>query len=157
MTGYLLSILGIVIAGVLIDIIMPNGQINTFIKSIYSIFVVVILISPLTSILKKDQNFLLNYEDFNLNIGLLNYISTKKVNETNNKIKNKLESEGFLNIDINLNYSLENDEIDYILCEVNLKNLEIMADKQHINKYEFIREIVKTYANLTDEEIIFDE
>ena len=36
MTGYILSILGIVIAGVLIDVIMPSGKINKYIKSIYS-------------------------------------------------------------------------------------------------------------------------
>ena len=40
MTSYILSILGIIVAGLLIDVIVPNGTISKYIKSIYSIFVV---------------------------------------------------------------------------------------------------------------------
>ena len=42
-------------------------------------------------------------------------------------------------------------------CTVNMQNLVITSDKQHINKYEFIIEVVREYTNLADEEIIFYE
>ena len=43
MTGYILSVLGIVIAGVFMDVILPSGTIAKYIKGIYSIFVVAVL------------------------------------------------------------------------------------------------------------------
>ena len=61
MTGYILSILGIIVIGILIDIIVPNGAINKYIKSIYSIFVVAVLINPIFGLVKKAEDFTLKY------------------------------------------------------------------------------------------------
>ena len=55
MTAYILSVLGIVIAGVIIDVIIPAGSISVYIKSIYSIFVVAVIISPVINFLSKHH------------------------------------------------------------------------------------------------------
>jgi len=157
MTGYILSILGIVIAGVFIDIIIPSGTISKYIKSIYSIFVVAVLIAPITKFLNKHHDFTLKYEEYNVNEKLLDYIYSMRATSLENNLKKTLEMEGFKNIDINLTFSIENNELKYNLCRVNLKNMVISADKLHINKYEFIKNVVKENTNLTDEEIIIDE
>ena len=157
MNSYVLSVLGIVIAGILIDIIIPSGTLNKYIKSIYSIFVVAILISPLTTLIAKGKNFSLNYTDYQADKQLVEYIHTEKIRSLEKAIVNYLKTEGFKNVDININFSIEDYNLIYNSCEVNLKNLVITADKQHINKYEFIVEAVKGYTNLTDEEIIINE
>ena len=53
--------------------------------------------------------------------------------------------------------SINKNEIVYNSCLVNLENLSIKPDKQHINKYEFITKAISTYTNLTYEEIEFYE
>ena len=157
MTGYILSILGIVVAGVFIDIIIPSGTINKYIRGIYSIFVVAVLVSPVVKLLNKSQDFSITYEEYNINENLLKYIYTMRCQSLETNLENALKEEGFANVDIILNFSIENNELKYNLCNVNLKNLVITPDKQHINKYEFIRKVVKENTNLTDEEIIIDE
>lgn len=157
MNGYVLSVLGIVIAGILIDIIIPSGTLNKYIKSIYSIFVVAVLISPLTTLIAKGKNFSLNYTDYQADKQLVEYIHTEKTKSLEKSISNYFKSEGFKNIDIKINFSIEDNNLIYNSCVVNLKNLVIDADKLHINKYEFIVETVKGYTNLTDEEIIINE
>ena len=157
MTGYILSILGIVVAGVFIDIIVPSGSINKYIRGIYSIFVVAVLVSPIMKLLNKTNDFTIKYEDYNLNTDLLSYIYTMRATSLETNMEKALTEEGFSNIDIILNFSIENDELQYNSCEINLKNLVISSDKQHINKYEFIKEVVKVNTNLTDEEIIINE
>ena len=157
MNGYILSILGIVIAGIIIDIILPTGTISKYIKSIYSIFVVAVLLMPLINFLNKNNGFKLNYTDYELQENLINFISTKRVDSLEINIEEHLLSEGFNSIDIEINFSIENNEILLNSCDVNLKNLEISADKQHINKYEFIKEVVTNFTNLNSEEIIFNE
>ena len=157
MAGYILSILGIVIAGIIIDIIVPSGNINKYIKSIYAIFVVAVILSPLINYLNKEHDLSLHYEDYQVSEQLLNYISKQKVSSLELQIENSLNEEGFSNVDIKINYSIENNELSINSCTVNLQNLVIVADKQHINKYEFIIEVVQEHTNLTEEVIMFYE
>ena len=157
MTGYILSILGIVVAGVFIDIIVPAGAINKYIRGIYSIFVVAVLVSPIMKIMSKAQDFTIKYEEYQMNESLLNYIYTMRASSLESNIEKSLTEEGFSNVDIILKFSIENDNLEYNSCLINLKNLVISSDKQHINKYEFIRNTVKESTSLADEEIIFDE
>lgn len=157
MNGYVLSVLGIVVAGIFIDIIIPSGAINKYIRSIYSIFVVAVLVSPVMNLLNKANKFSFAYEDYKLNENILSYIYKKRTETFQDDIEKQLASDGFSNVDIVLNFSIENDELLFTSCQVNLKNLVISKDKQHINKYEFIKEVVKNTTNLKDEEIIINE
>ena len=157
MTGYLLSVLGIVLASVLINIIIPTGELAKYIKSVFSIFVVFVLISPIFTFLNKEQQYMFSYNDYEINEKLINYVFSKRTDETKARIIEELTEQGFEDIDIILSYSAENNELSYNYCTVNLKNMTIRADKQHINKYEFIKNVVIEYTNLTEEEIQFYE
>jgi len=143
--------------GVIIDVIVPSGNINKYIKSIFSIFVVAVIISPVVNFLSNKNGIKLDYDNFEMDKQLIEYIFEKRAENEENEIEIYLKENGFDGIDINLNYSINNNELDYISCIINLKNLVISADKQHINKYEFIKKSVKDFANLTDEEIVIDE
>ena len=156
MTGYILSILGIIVAGVVIDIIIPSGQINKYIKAIYSIFVVAVLISPLVQFLSKTQDFKISYIEHKTDTELLKYIYTARVKSAEESIENILKNEGLSGVDIILEFSIQNEKLEYNSCKVNLKKLVISSDKQHINKYEFIKKIIKENTNLTDERIIIN-
>ena len=157
MAGYILSILGIVIAGVFIDIIIPSGTISKYIKSIYAIFVLAVIITPIIKFFNNNQGFNLQYQEYEINQNLINYIQTNKIATIENDITLELENEGLFNIDIIINYSIDNNELSINSCTINLENLVISSDNQHINKYEIIKEIVREHTNLTDEEMIFYE
>ncbi len=157
MSGYILSILGIVVAGVLIDIVIPSGTISKYIKGIYSIFVVAVVINPVVKFLNKNHDFTIKYEEYNVQDDLLKYIHTMRAQSLETNIELLLENEGISNVDINLKISSENNELHYKSCIVNLEKMEISSDKQHINKYEFIKEVIMDNTNLTEEEIIINE
>ena len=157
MSGYVLSILGIVLLGVIIDVIIPSGNISKYIKSVFSIFVVAVIISPVVNFLSNKNGIKLEYDNYEMDKQLIEYIFAKRTENEENKIEIYLKDNGFNGIDINLNYSINNNELEYISCTINLKNLVISADKQHINKYEFITKTVKDFTNLTDEEIVINE
>lgn len=157
MAGYILSILGITMAGVMLDIIIPSGNTSKYIKSLFGIFVLAVIISPVVKFLNNNHDFKLEYIDYEVNQTLLNYINNQKIIALSENIEGELENNGFNNIDIKINYSTEDNILIYNSCEINLKNLVIVEDKQHINKYEFIIEVVKTHTSLTDEVIIFHE
>ncbi len=157
MAGYILSILGIVVAGVFIDVIVPSGTINKYIKGIYSIFVVAVIISPVVQFLNKNHDFTIKYENYEVNQELLNYIHSSRTDKMEETLVKVFADSGFLNVDIKLTFSSENNEFKYNSCVISLENMVIQADKQHINKYEFIKTTIKENTNLTDEEIIIYE
>jgi len=156
MKAYILSILGIVITGIIIDIIIPSGTINKYIKSIYSIFVVVVILSPLINFF-KNINVSVGYNEFEVQENLINYIFENRVNAIEKNIETDLKNAGYEQITVELKYSTNNNEITYNSCMLNLENMLITSDKPHINKYEFIKEIVCNHTDLDGQEIIINE
>lgn len=157
MTGYILSILGIIVAGIFVDIVIPSGSINKYIKGIYSIFVIAVILSPIMKLMTKTHDFTIKYDTVQINENLLTYIYNMRAESLETNIEKSLANEGFENVDIILTFSIENYELNYNSCKINLQNLVIHKDKQHINKYDFIKNVVKQNTNLTEEEIIINE
>lgn len=155
MNGYILSILGIVILGIVIDIIVPNGSINKYIKSIYSVFVLAVILTPLLKIV-NNQDFSLNYQEYEIDQSILNYIYSTRADNAEESIISMLEDNGFNGVVINLQFSSENNEFRYNSCNINLENMVIDEDKQHINSYEFITEAVRSITGLDEEEIVYE-
>lgn len=157
MKGYVLSILGIALCGVLIDVIMPSGSTSKYIKSIFSIFVVAVILNPVIDFFAKTKNLEINYNSIEVNQKLINYITNQKVEQTKKSIILDLCNQGISNVDITLNFALENNQIVYNSCFVNIKNIVYNQADKHISKYELITDVVKQHTNLNDEVIIFDE
>ena len=157
MKAYVLSVLGIVLCGVIIDIILPSGSINKYIKSIYSVFVVAVLISPLINFFSNYKDIDFSIKEYEVNEKLMNYIYKKQAEGVELKIEQALEKGGFKGVDIIINFSIENNDITYNSCEANIKDLAISTDKQHINSYEFIREVVYKNTGLKGEVVMIYE
>ncbi len=157
MSGYILTILGIVLAGILIDIIVPTGKINKYIKSIFAIFVVAVILMPVVKFIAKSDEITINYTDYEIEQNLMDYIFSSRVTAYENEIIEVLENNGLSNIDIKINYSINSNELSLNSCEVNLKNMTSSNIEMHNNRYEFIAETIKEITNLTDEVIIFYE
>lgn len=65
MKAWILSIVGVIFAGVIIEIIIPEGKTNAFIKSIFAIVFMYIIMSPVINII-NDTNMLDFSEIFNV-------------------------------------------------------------------------------------------
>ena len=157
MKGYILSILGIVIVGILIDIIIPSGAINKYIKSVYSVFIVAVIVMPIVKFFNKNKDFVIHYQDYEISDKLLNYISNKQVQELESRIEFELDSSGFKEIDIILKFEIKDNQLFYNSCVVNLENLVIESNSQHIISYDYIKEVIIKHTNLTEEVIVINE
>ena len=54
MSGWLIGIVGVVSIGVLIEILLPEGENSKYIRGIFSIIVIFVIISPLPKLAKGD-------------------------------------------------------------------------------------------------------
>lgn len=86
MEAWILSIVGIVSIGVLLDIIIPEGEINKYIKGIFAIVTICVIVAPLPSFFNKG-----------VNIG--DYISNESDIEIDNVFVDEVNDERFRNIE----------------------------------------------------------
>lgn len=54
---WLLALMGVVLLSVLVDILLPSGQTTKFIKGIFSIIIIMVIITPLIKLKDKDFSF----------------------------------------------------------------------------------------------------
>lgn len=54
---WLLALMGVVLLSVLVDILLPSGQTTKFIKGIFSIIIIMVIITPLIRLKDKDFSF----------------------------------------------------------------------------------------------------
>ena len=57
LSAWVMSIAGIICISVLVELVIPNGQMNKYIKGIFSFIVLLVIISPIPMLLGKEFDF----------------------------------------------------------------------------------------------------
>ena len=158
MQSYLISVLCIVIISVLIEIILPSGQTAKYIKGIFSIFVVYVLINPIVVFLNKDFDIskYVNESAINVDETLLKKMYENQIETRQTDLENQLAEDGYTGVKIKLKYKIVDSEIIIEKAYVDLKNLVITENESNINKYDYIRQLVMAQYPLKAEEVVFE-
>lgn len=158
MTGYIANILGVVIMSVMIEIILPNGTMAKYIKSIFAVFVIFVLISPLAQLKDKiNLGKYLQYEDYTVDASLVSSINERKVVALQFDIENALEKGEIINADVIINFETTNNEILIQNVCVDLSKAILNKDFKHINKYAYMNDIVLRYVSVEEKDIMYYE
>lgn len=145
MTAWLLSIVGIVFLGVMVDIIAPSGKTNAFIKSIFAIFLIYVVITPIVKYIKKGEykvDFETEYSTENLS-----------VTEAEHKISDLLISNGFYGIDVEIKGYVSKDKIMAQKVVLNGAKTVLKSQDEHIDKYKLITNLVQSIVTVKKENI----
>lgn len=150
MTAWIVSIVGIVFLGVLVDVVAPNGKTNTIIKCVFGIFTLVVMISPVISLFKKDWNI-----DMDIEYSFLNQLRDEKVQDLEIEIGEYLSQN-------NIPCVVEI-EAEYVANCLNISNVKIYISAdvlnnmdEHINKYKHITSMVKKVVEVDEEIVIYE-
>ena len=154
--SWLLSIVGVVIIGALIDIILPDSSISKYIKSIYAFFIIFVIINPILNLQNISVNFDEEYK---------NYIDSEYVEVFNDQtlsfIKENIESQAYysglegVNITIVAHYSANKLIIEKVT--VFLENVVIRENFEHIDKYQLLDQIIVQNLKIDKEDICYYE
>lgn len=160
LTSWVLSVVGIVIVGVLIDLILPDGQMNKYIKGIFGIITVFVIVSPITQIL----NYEIDFDQYLYNSTATqideDYIeATKKLlkSQTETFLEKELEKGGFSNVFVNIEYNLQETSFVISSVVVDIKKMVINGNVPHINKYTEIKDIILNSVTVKEGDISFNE
>ena len=122
MSSWILSIVGIVCLGVIVDIFIPEGQTNKYIKNIFSLLIVFVIISPLPKLLNNDLSFsnIINNVNTEIDLNFISIVNNQKINSIKNLILSALKKENISvnDIDLSCNYLQEEFEIMSIFVDI---------------------------------------
>lgn len=62
MGAWIVAITGVICLGILLDIVLPSGQTTKYIRGAFSLILVLVIVSPIPSLVKKDWQ--LKFDDF---------------------------------------------------------------------------------------------
>lgn len=151
MSGWILGIIGIVFITVLVDVILPAGKTNVFIKSIFSLIFIYVVVSPILKLI-SDNDIRIN--DF-LEVKQADEMSEHLIIETEYKIQNKLHENGFHNVFVKVDgYSTKN-QLIINKINVDLSKLIIINQDEHIDKYKLITDLIISVVDINKEKIIY--
>ena len=160
MSEYLISILGIVVLGVVVDLVMPSGQMSKYIKGTFGIFTVLVIVSPLPKLLKLDFDFsslFYNQASIEIDKDFLEATNNRIVEQLCFNVEKSCENAGFLEIKCEIKSNLEDNKLVIKKVIIDLKNMVINQNKVHINKYDEIIDAVRQVVNIDKEKIEFYE
>lgn len=144
MSAWLLSIVGVVALGVLIEIIMPEGEHSKYIKGIFSLVVIFVIVSPFPKLLSGN-----GYEKFfddntqQIQIDVDSYESIKDTYRQNiiNNFDKVLEENGYSDIDYVINFDEE-----YVY---RILNVSVSYEGLNNTEIEKLQELIrKTLGNI---------
>lgn len=159
MNGYLLTLLGIILLGVLINTILPSGSTSKYISGIFAIFVMFVMISPVLTFIKNDYTIsdYFTKVDIELNDKLLYNVTDSKFNALEQQIVKELDGNGYSNVVIDIKFKLVADNVEITQVLVDLNNLVINQNSPNINRYVYIRQVIQQNLLVDKEVIMFSE
>ena len=152
MKGWILSIVGMVLIGVIFEIIVPDGKTNSFIKSIFAIFFMFVVVSPIINLVKNSDAI-----DFStiFSSASQNELTEQSLMELKFQIENHLSNNGVSGVEVEvMGYSTLDDTIIEQIY-VNLSNLVILKKDEHIDKYKLITTLIKEKVEIDEGKIVY--
>lgn len=146
MTGWIMSIVGVVVIGVLIDILTPEGESNKYVKGIYALIVVLVIASPIAKVLKADVDFSKYFDSaFETDSEFIDGVNDDRKQSDEQKITNSLNLRGYEGAQVVIFASASN------IYGIDRVNVDItLTDKTKDECEEEIKSIVKSAVGCDD-------
>lgn len=151
---WIMSIVGISALGILLDVLLPEGETNKYIKGVFAVFTVLVIISPLPSLIGNgfDFNGMFGKEaPMKADEAALTEIRRMQEEERENICKNDLETIGFKNLIVSVTMEREKNEIKKVF--VDFSNAVIAEEIAHIDIKDKVNEYFKKRWSLSAERV----
>ena len=149
MTKWLLSVIGVVFMGVLFDLLYPNGKTNTICKSVFGIFAVFVMISPILNI--NINEFVSKVSNDSV---LVDNLNSAKEQALKTKIESYLVDSNINGVSVEIDSNLNLNEYVIKNIYVDTTNLVLTENVTNINKYEVIQDLISNVVDIDKIKVI---
>lgn len=158
LSSWVVSIAGICILSVLIDLFLPSGNMSSHIKNIFNFVIILVIIAPLPNIIKNYKNDYTSFittSDIELQNDFIYQMNRDKLTALKNEIDAKLISKGYQNIEISVYADIFTSNMVIENIYVDLSNLVIENNGQHIDIKKEVEIVILSVLDIDKEAIEF--
>ncbi|MBQ3494526.1 MAG: hypothetical protein IJA69_03840 [Clostridia bacterium] len=159
LSSWVLSIVGVSVLSVLIDLFMPDGETNSHIKSVFNFVIILVIILPLPNLFNKEiqvEDFIAK-EEIVLQNDYIYQINKDRLIELENQIEKDLNSRGLEQIDVIISADIFTMDMQIMAVFVELKNMVILENSQHIDIEKEVISCVQSVIDIEKENIFINE
>lgn len=153
MSSWIVNIIGMVFVGVILEVILPTGKTNAFIKMVFAIFLLYVIVMPLP----KLFNGAINLNNSTATVTDTNYLinlNLQKVSMIENEIIKKLAENGFEEVSVIISSNIYSENLEVHKIHIDLINLVLKNKDKHININKEITNIITSIINIKEENIL---
>lgn len=123
-----MSIVGVVCLGVLLDLVVPEGQTSKYIKGMFALLIIFVIISPLPALVGKEVDLSLQSSTISVDNNYLESIESFKIESKSDTLNRYIESSGCSAI-ITVNKDKKSSAQNKNQPKSNIANIQIVLDK----------------------------
>jgi len=153
---WIISISGMVLIGVLIEVVLPDGKMSKLLKSVVGVFSVLIIILPLKNFDFKSLSFS-NINNFLIDEEFVSERENEKIILVEKSLENNLELNGYKSVSIKIVGDYSGSELKITNVFVDISNIVLSSEMLNIDKYTNIMAIIKISLDVSEDCVIFYE
>lgn len=162
LSAWIMSIAGVICLSVLVELVLPNGQMNKYIKGIFSFIIILVIVSPIPKLLHKNFDFssMFGTSEIKVQEDYLYQLNLDKVTAMQSAINKQIKEQGYLNVDTRIDSDIFASTIEIKAVYVDISRLVISENLSHKDITEVKKDmltIVTTIVNINNERVVFNE
>lgn len=150
MSEWIMSVVGVIVLSVLVEVLMPEGQLNKYVKGIFSVITLYVIISPLPDIISGKFDFSNSINEgaviFELDEDFLNDIVSNPFSARETALENYLAECGYPCTVKYVAKVRNNSEVDYI--NVILTSSSLHGDEPNKNISDDVKELSADFSGI---------
>ena len=157
---WVLSIVGIIILSILVDLILPSGKTSSFIKNIFGYLIIVVILSPVFTFFTNKEfsvNDLFDKENVQIQDGFVASVNRQFLDNAEKAIEKACEQEGFRFVEVGIDANIFESNLVINQISIDLKFVVIDDKAKNKNIKTSILDIVQDNIKIEKEIVVFYE
>lgn len=142
---YILTIAGIILVSIIVELVMSEGQMSKYIKNILSFFIIAVIITPIPKLLSnKNITNIFETSEYELQEEFIYQNNLSKLEKLEDNIFETLTNSGYKNIEIEIECKdMLASSLEYSKVSLDINNVIFENDAEIKNKLELQNYIIK--------------
>ena len=150
MSQWLLGVVGIISLGLLLEILIPDGQTSKYVKGAFSLLVIFALISPLPKMLGGEYDFNFDGVSYDVDSDYVMYVTNQYTSNLEDDIEKALREQG-INSVVEIVVKGESvREIDIVMAKIYLSSIDEKDENTHISR---VKDIVSKALSISRDKV----
>lgn len=150
MSEWLIGVVGIISLGLLLEILIPEGQTSKYVKGAFSLLVIFVVISPLPKLLGGKYDFNFDGVNYDFDSDYISYTSGQYTTPLEDDLEKILAEQGIKSaVEIVVKDGSVRD-IDFVVVKIYLSGIDEKDRNTHITR---AREIVGDSLNISTDKV----